>query len=171
MLRPDGDISPRPAGPCISSQGIEPVRTARGHPSGLGCKPTHAGLHQTGTAARSIPGHAPLRVRRGALGPALVRALHPCGSMPTASHWSHADWHTSEPSSGVRARVGLASMHLSQSLAERWTLSKGQFVHPCSDHFHAFPRVLPIRDPGPSSGCSLVPGNDRLLRQRDANPL
>jgi len=44
-------------------------------------------------------------------------------------------------------------------IAERWTSSKGQFLHPCSGHFHAFPRVLPIRDLGPSSGCSLVAEN------------
>jgi len=32
-----------------------------------------------------------------------------------------------------------------RSIAERWTSSKGQFLHPCSYHFHAFPRVLPIK--------------------------
>src|SRR6266702_4935241 len=30
-------------------------------------------------------------------------------------------------------------------LAERWTASKGQLLLPCSYHFHAFPRVLPIK--------------------------
>src|SRR5260370_33719398 len=40
----------------------------------------------------------------------------------------------------------------------------GKFSPPCSAHFPAFPRVLPIRVPGPSSGCPLVPENDGFLR-------
>src|SRR6266516_4645270 len=50
-------------------------------------------------------------------------------------------------------------------LAERWTASKGQLLRPCSYHFHAFPRVLPIRNPGPSSGCSLVAEIGLFLRR------
>src|SRR5947209_8640560 len=46
--QPDPDFKPR----------HQPVRTARGHPSGPRIEPTRAGRHQTGTAARSLTGHA-----------------------------------------------------------------------------------------------------------------
>src|SRR5258708_26131102 len=51
-----------------------------------------------------------------------------------------------------------------QKTSRKMDIMKGQLLRPCSYHFHAFPRRLPIRNPGPSSGCSLVAENDGFLR-------
>src|SRR5260370_7162057 len=61
-----------------------------------------------------------------------------------------------------------------QKTSRKMDIMKGQLLRPCSYHFHAFPRRLPIRNPGPSSGCSLVAENDgffRSLEELQTRPL